>query len=56
MEGGLGGVAHRDGHHFYDRTKFLVNDDDVQKKTIYGKTTWIVQRNKKTIAFKSFVF
>ena len=35
-----------DGQRLSERTRFLVNDAIVRKKTDDGRTTWIVQRNE----------
>ena len=38
-------------HRFYKRTKFIVNNGVVQKKTNAGRTTWMIQSNEKNYSF-----
>ena len=46
-------LRYRNGHHFWEQTKFrerttfFLNDGVVQKKTNFGRTSWIVKRDKK---------
>ena len=45
------GIVFVNEQNFKEQTKFFVNDGVVQKKMNDGRTTWIVQRNERTIVF-----
>ena len=47
----LSNVNSRDGHRFFERTKFFVKKGVVQKEKNDGQTKWIVQRNEQNYCF-----